>query len=519
MFYREFVKIMAMKNALYKKLARQEKEDVPIKIHEILILPPCNKYGEAPETPEQIIKPSNMVERLIAQIKLMAGIANLQHQKNYCLKQNDGSFKLAEKAQNTITRLSSVEFSYYGERPLTLTEFTQIIEGILQVGQTCYDNVHVLFSSFSVQNEKNEILNIAVYLQGGEEAKVHIITKAFSHSSDVGYGKCATFSQRDLGDFMAFESSEYTAGDKLSGLSTICNDGLLTVNTAGGKKFLLALEICYDHYVRHTRRLLINQFDTSQDFPVLADHIITSNTTDLNNEAMISIVALHADPSTVDFANISRHMNAEKLLDKNNALTVAELNQAFAGMQFTGSEGNLLIKTPPFAGELHLLIYNERQLRGYNQLISSRFFTAHQGCINDKIDTIMRSNGYEYNTKDRECFLRINNKKIGQARQFLHDSINRIQHACISSKQVMPWRRQLAIILRNNRKMLNDHIAQSQPEDDFLTWAKEWVGMLEQDLVTLVADYGSNQETQTLLNSIRGFEQNLDKHLNQPFKL
>jgi hypothetical protein len=244
-------------------------------IRDILIYPeqvsngfPDTAMGEA-EVP-LIYKDKPFAERLRTHIKQLAKIANTYHEAYCCDKDNAGVYHIKSDCLNNITRLLTHEFSMYGKQPLTLEEYSSLISFLEGISQEQHENVHLLLSSISVLSEKDELLNICLYVQFGKEIKINVMTKSLISRIDFVYPGVSNFTHQGR------ESGVIFTAYKNSSVSPVSSESIFTVCTKGGARYNQIVEICSEHDMRRGITTLNNSF-ASTVRPKQYDHIITSN--------------------------------------------------------------------------------------------------------------------------------------------------------------------------------------------------------------------------------------------------
>lgn len=512
MLYEEYLELKAKKDRLAQRFAQQQAiQNQTIRIQELILVPPFGQYGETEKK-----RASKLVRRLIAQMKFMAGIANLHHQKNYCEPQADGSYQLKKEALNTITRLSTAEFSFYGKRPLNEWEFEKIHQAIKQIGESCHPNVHVLFSTFSLLGSNNQIFNVAFYLQGGSSTQVDVLVKTFSHPSDVEYDKRSNFSQyhNTSSSDSPPTSAEWTVGMQ-PGIS-VCNNNLLRIKTAGGGEALLGIDICFDHQVRHAKQNLLKQFNepSSDNFlPVNVDQIVTSNTADPEIDSLISKnPVLYADPNAAH----GKLENAGKLITT-HSLTIDDLQQVLPGIKVRQKSKNPLIKVidnPPFGAKLYLLVYTLRKLNSYAPLIAYQFFKTNQVILNKKIAHILSSNNHHYDQRFETCVDNMNLHQIQQGYSLIQGLINQLQFYDPNGGLNREVKRKIIALCKKHKQKLESIISSlNKDQNNFLIQAKSWAKELHEELT---ANFAALAISTTLSKKINEFAQSIEVDLSTP---
>lgn len=255
MFYQTYLHHKALRTKRQRQLEKQRQiQNAPITIRDLVVQPKNSEfsYGES-QAHKNCYAQTSTVTRLIHHIQTLVSITNQYHKEAYCELTEDGSYQLKKKHYNMITRLSLNEFSLYGEQPLTMTEFQLVVNELCQMAQNSLDNVHLLLSSFSVEDSNRKLLNVTLYMQGGSNAKVDTVSKAISSKIDVTYKNTSNFSKQKIGHTTSHVSC-YVAG-ATQNTTPIANNSVFEIETKGGARYTQAVDICFDHNNEHSKRL------------------------------------------------------------------------------------------------------------------------------------------------------------------------------------------------------------------------------------------------------------------------
>jgi hypothetical protein len=235
------------------------------------------------------------------------------------LNKHHKNLRLKKEQINHITRLSFHEFSFYAHQdrgPLTLLGLQQLIDGLEAFIKILPPNMHLLLGSFPFSNNKPEnakqqVHNIAIYVQCGSQYKIELFTKAFPHSSDPRYPNTsnARFSDPSLASYIDTQIAKASlANDGLLQLEQGYNlnvSGNFTCETEGNIRFQTFVELCMDHIVAVAKQQLkeeiascLEHVDKFEQLPVT--HIIMSNTTDPDQNNLVSTSYIQADPNILN---------------------------------------------------------------------------------------------------------------------------------------------------------------------------------------------------------------------------
>ncbi|CDZ79192.1 hypothetical protein BN59_03510 [Legionella massiliensis] len=394
MYYQDYLQNKALKSTLRGRLNKQRAvENAPITIRDLIVYPDDAQYsfGESNYTSEHESS-ADSVNRLTDHIKSLATIANLYHQQAYCEATDGSNYQLKAEYANTITRMSLCEFSLYAKKPLSLDEFSQIVENLSGIARNCHDNVHLLLSSFSVLDKHGKLLNVSIYLQGGENAKVDTVSKGTASAIDVDYQHTAKFSQQTEAEISSKVSS-FVASPKATA-DVIPSNSILEIKTKGGAKYTQAIDVCYDHANHHSRRLLQSVFnaevETTQFIPEQADHLVTANSVDIYESAKICPYALHVDPRPLlahDPKNVGSRTDMQLRLSETVLAGVKE--EKYGSMKLTQVPGRLLVKNPPFGASYTVKILQERKLGGYVDSLKPKVEAFNSKVMEKTVDSLV----------------------------------------------------------------------------------------------------------------------------------
>ncbi|MFJ1270168.1 hypothetical protein ACD661_16560 [Legionella lytica] len=378
---------------------KQLKENSQITIRDLVVLPENYKlsYGESKNIQKlSSDKENTSYTRLVDHIECLAEIVNQTHQNAYCKSTDNGNFYIKKDYTNHITRLSLNEFSLYTSKPLSLAEFCKFIEKLKEVAGNCHENVHLVLSSFSVVDK--DLLNVVVYLQGGKESKINIITKSSASAGDVNYdGAYGLFSQQKYRSNMP---SRYIAGESEFS-SVISNNSVFHVQTYGGAHYTQAIDICSDHDNKHSRKLLLQDLNVNkarQLIPKQSDQILTANSIWSCDSSKITPNIVHVDPypylhlmgPSIPLDEVGPFLLSSSLLKSKEypsmiLIKPTDQNNDEA-IERPLSQGQITISNPPFGANYRISFHKERVLKGYVPDIASKVDKFNQIIIEKQIE-------------------------------------------------------------------------------------------------------------------------------------
>lgn len=291
MFYELFYRFNQFRNRIRAHMSKsQVVTNAPVYVTNICANTQVfeESYGESKAYSN--LNKGDDVTRLKYHIAILAAIANEYHQERYCRKNPEtGRFEIKHDCLNKITRLNLAEFSLYTKEPLSMKDFKKLLAEIYTIAQQQASNVHLLLSTFSVKTDDARLLNICLYVQCGSEPKVESICKSNTSRVDVKYPNVDNFEQiKDASSsgasFIASQRNDIAVSSKvcLTDLNKgvqISNKSLFMIETAGGAKINVAIDICVDQAYGHAKTLMEDLiFSDGTIIPSQIDYIVTSNT-------------------------------------------------------------------------------------------------------------------------------------------------------------------------------------------------------------------------------------------------
>ncbi|CAL7963914.1 hypothetical protein GAMM_60099 [Gammaproteobacteria bacterium] len=349
-------------------MARLDKINQQVSVRDLVVrteYPHC--YGESEKHTNSYHYPEN--ERIIDYIQLLFSIANEDHKANYYVQDTNGEFQLQDDKKNCITRLTMNEFSLYTKKPLSANEFNNILSKISMLACNLRQNVHVLLSSFAVRAENERILNICVFIEGGNIPKIHIFAKNTASAVDIDYNTPdKLFSQQDSATKPDNNVDGVIIAAKAGKAGLFINTGgVFKVKTSGGAVYIQLIDICLDHAFGHSKEVVERNFfgkatNMNETIPEQIEQCVTSNWIDIESPFIIATTVLHADPvrSMCDFYNfppgklyISQDTMKRIVPSKYKSMLINETNTGYK------------IEKPPFGSDLIIEVLSERPAAKY----------------------------------------------------------------------------------------------------------------------------------------------------------
>ncbi len=362
MFYKNYLSIKRMKEKLLRTLKKKEKcMNQEICIRDLLFYNanPKHSYGEY-DRYRYGWRLSSALERMAAQIELIAELTNKYHQEYYCEKSDDGCYRIKKECSNKVTRALLNEFFLYLIRPITLAEYDILLGAILDIAKKQHENVHLMLSSIPVAVE-NKVLNMTLYIQCGSEPKIESIVKARADKVDLDFPNKRNYQQQAPTDISNVRISAYPCAE--DGL-TIPNNSVFNVTTAGGAQYTQAVDVCLDHGRMHSKRVLQQgkmHECTSEILPAQVDHVLTSNSIYVVEEAKISPSFVQIDPRFTKRGPVP--LKGDKFSLKNVA---ASLLKKYPLTKITRKWKHIKVTKPPFGADFVCVPQEERRLKGFS---------------------------------------------------------------------------------------------------------------------------------------------------------
>lgn len=159
----------------------------PIRITDILVSQKQG-MGEINQN-NQNATATNYLARIKHQMCFHGLIANAEHESMNFVPDplNRSQLIMKQGHENEIVRLTSNEFFFYPDKPLSQQEFQEIIDLATEIGEGCHDNLHLVFASFPVEGIDNQIYNMVVHVQCGKNPQVNTFAKSVPSDEDVTY--------------------------------------------------------------------------------------------------------------------------------------------------------------------------------------------------------------------------------------------------------------------------------------------------------------------------------------------
>ncbi|MDF1796165.1 MAG: hypothetical protein P1U63_06465 [Coxiellaceae bacterium] len=199
----------------------------------------------------------------------------------------------ADNASNPlfVTRLSTPEFSFYTDHPLSHLQFIDIMGSIRQDAKLSPVNIHLLLSSFAVMIDK-ELCNITLYVSSGPEANLYQILKNRPSHADPSYARHVHLFQEPV--------DAHALGYIMSGSESplILNNHIIQV-PVHNQMLQVSVSICLDHAYHHAANVLWRHFSAPHSGTIYSpgiDQVLASNYIAAESGYKVSSSFIHVDP-------------------------------------------------------------------------------------------------------------------------------------------------------------------------------------------------------------------------------
>lgn len=204
-----------------------------------------------------------------------------------------------------VTRLSTNEFFFYTQEPLTIKEFESLQTKIVEKAKTLPAGIQLILGSFAVKVPGNQMLNVTPHITCGDTPSTHFLVKNFLSQIDVRYKE----PDRD-GDLVALEvletrnlSEQSFKSEQLKvNIAGIPHhftfNNVIQSKTPGGTPFLTAVDICVDHLQGVAKKNIgayLRNHPAADSYPT--SHVVISNSIQVMPLQSIGRV-MHVDPRT-----------------------------------------------------------------------------------------------------------------------------------------------------------------------------------------------------------------------------
>lgn len=269
-----------------------------LKIKDIAVIAKYTEHtiGEAPR-PGQIYLPMTPIEREHMESRLFSSINFLMDEAHTSHTLNCKISGSNEVDFDYITRLSTHEFYFYTQEPLTLAEFESLQNKIFTKAATLPVGIQLSLGSFAVKTNNNRVMNVTPHITCGQLPKFNFLIKNFTSPIDVRYKETDKYGlERTLLVFDKRNANLPLPEIKLNGVSQLFTfDPLIRCTTPRGNPFLTIIEVCLDHYEGVARSHIDMMQSTGDLMTQSVSHLVISNSVNLVAENSYGTV-MHVDP-------------------------------------------------------------------------------------------------------------------------------------------------------------------------------------------------------------------------------
>jgi hypothetical protein len=267
-----------------------------------------------------------MIGRLWHSIEVLISEAHQTHSK---LNANESN-------PDAITRISTNEFFFYTQKPLTLQEFQELQNNIARKAATLPSGVQLILASFAVKTADNQVMNVTAHVSCGQPPSFQFIVKNNTSLIDVRYKQRdesdheVTLRPMDVYSQIKILPEIEIGGEKHS----FTFNNIIACRTPGGSPFLTAIDICLDH---EHGVALANMQTAVRENPELASrplsYVVVANSVTLQPQYCLG-TAIHVDPTVTQSPETQSSQralteavfgnNGVILLDKSEPLLTAQ---------------------------------------------------------------------------------------------------------------------------------------------------------------------------------------------------
>lgn len=380
----------------HRKFKELERMNQTVYVRDMIVRHPYdNSFGEANAGGGKYFKrrfKQPTLERLKAHIGIIFNLANQDHRANHCERIADGSYQIKQDKVNHITRLSTPEFSFYTKKPLTMQEYMDLYECISDSNFPLDPNVHILLSSFSVLNEQGELLNMSMFIEGGDPTNVYSFAKNTASHVDVDYGKSTKLFSQVQDNESTTPSYVPTTIATQQGNPTYTGS-VFELKTAGGACFTQTIDVCKDHFYGYSKRQMEQRImgNAREDevIPHQIEQCVTSNYIELIRPNILSDRITHVDPffSMLD-EDLGYHYADFDVRQGKRALNLKHIKEAMPRdypTNIVDSKRGYKIIHPPFGADYSIELMAERPVGKFKPALRQNIAAHNTHAIAQKL--------------------------------------------------------------------------------------------------------------------------------------
>jgi len=366
------------------------------------------------KNPHSNIKTSLL--RLIDHINLLATIADTYHEKSHFQLNSPNTFIKGDK--NKIVRLISHEFALYpADKPLTMEAFNELITEIEAIAKTKHENLQLVLATIPIMDNEKQTYNVVINIECGPEPKIHYFAKRFISGLDLQYDETVNIGyQRIESDKAALEKiysqltelkKQENEGKKIDkklfveleqkaknlaeplkervsqpvGIllsdhkehPNITYGGITESETAGGAKYISAINICLDAIggkdtlekeATKTLQCYIDNKDKNSLLPTQFSQIVVSNPLKSYGLDKIGVTLTHVDPSVP----VLYPQKIDSPIVEKITTSTEQIKNEYPEMDinYDEFETEFTIESPPFGENIRLKIQKPETLEKFS---------------------------------------------------------------------------------------------------------------------------------------------------------
>ncbi len=253
--------------------------------------------GEAPRKGQQYL-PMTADHRLRMHDRLLSGVSKLMDLAHTTHLANNKVVGTEEVDPNYITRLSTNEFYFYTQEPLTLSEFEKLQDEIARQASSLPPGIHLALGSFAVKTPDNRVMNVTPHIASGKPPSCSFLVK--NHTSPIDYGYEEANASGLVVPLPVFDARTESASlpqiNVNDALHSLTFNNVVPCKTPGGDSFLTTVDICLDHLfgvAAFNIEALVKKEPAATSQPI--SHLLLSNYIAIHSHASFGSV-MHADP-------------------------------------------------------------------------------------------------------------------------------------------------------------------------------------------------------------------------------
>ena len=243
--------------------------------------------------------PMNSVARQDMLIRLENSIGELMDDAHSTYQANCKKTGTTEIDPEYITRLSTNEFFFYTQEPLTLKEFEELQNKIAEKAKSLPSGVQLILGSFAVKTDDYKVMNVTPHITCGQPPNFNFIVKNHTSAIDVRYkipdgsGGTVVLNMLDKTNInWVLPSISVDGVDR-----NFTFNNIVHCQTPSGTPFITAVDVCLDHKQGVAKANIDTLANTNPDIlhqPI--SHVVVSNSIKLKRSECLEPYLMHVDP-------------------------------------------------------------------------------------------------------------------------------------------------------------------------------------------------------------------------------